>query len=102
MHNIKSNFDKVFRTIKSLNLPEYDDQGNIPKPGVSPLFTDLEVISLIIVAEYMSLDSENWLFKKINNDYFDDFPHLIDRTRFNRRKRNLFPFIETTIGFEIS
>lgn len=94
MHNIKSNFDKVFQTIKSLRLPDFDSQGNIPKPGISPLFTDLEVISLVIVAEYMSLDSENWLFKKINNDYSDDFPHLIDRSRFNRRKRNLFPFME--------
>jgi len=94
MHNIKSNFDKVFHTIKSLNITEFSNDGNIRRPGISPLFTDIEVISLIIVAEYMSLDSENWLFKKIKNDYKDDFPHLIDRTRFNRRKRQLFPFIE--------
>lgn len=94
MHNIKSNFDKVFHTVKSLNIPEFNIDGNIRRPGMSPLFTDIEVISLVIVAEYMSLDSENWLFKKIKNDYKDDFPHIIDRTRFNRRKGQLFPFIE--------
>ena len=81
------------QTIKSLNIPDFDDNGNIPKPGIDPLFTDLEVISLLIVAEYMSLDSENWLFNKIKRDYAEDFPHLIDRTRYNRRKRQLFPYV---------
>lgn len=94
MHNIKSNFDKVFHTIKSLNLPDFGDHGNVIRPGISPLFTDIEVISLALTAEYMSLDSENWLFKKIQTDYKEGFPHIIDRTRFNRRKRQLFPFIE--------
>lgn len=42
----------------------------------------------------MSLDSENWLFNKLNADYKHDFPHLIERTRFNRRKRQLFPVFE--------
>ena len=94
MHNIKSNFDKVLQTIKSLQLSDFNEFDNINRPGVSPLFTDIEVISLALVAEFMSLDSENWLFKKINNDYSDEFPHIIDRTRFNRRKRQLFPIIE--------
>ena len=94
MHNIKSNFDKVLQTIKSLNIPDFDRNGNIPKAGIDPLFTDLEVISLLLVAKYMSLDNENWLFNKIKNDYTQDFPHLIDRTRYYRRKRQLFPFIE--------
>ncbi|MEQ6119801.1 IS982 family transposase, partial [Reichenbachiella sp. MALMAid0571] len=94
MHDIKSNFDKVFQTIKSLNITDLDQHGNIPRPGVSPLFTDIEVVSLVLTAEYMSLDSENWLFKKINSDYKNDFPHLIDRTRYNRRKRQLFLLLE--------
>ena len=94
MHNIKSNFDKVFQTIKSLNLSCFDEYGNVPKPGRNPEFSDLEVISLILTAEYMSLDSENWLFNKIKHDYQDDFPYLIHRTRYNRRKRHLFPILE--------
>lgn len=94
MHDIKSNFDKIFQTIKSFDLIDFDESGNVTKPGRTPLFSDIEVLSLIITAEYMSLDSENWLFKKINADYKDDFPHLIDRSRYNRRKRPLFPFLE--------
>jgi len=94
MHNIKRNFDKIFQTIKSLDLDLFDQRGNIHKPGITPQFSDLEVISLSLTAEYMSLDSENWLFSKINSDYKDDFPNIIDRSRFNRRKRHLFFVLE--------
>lgn len=94
MHDIKTNFDKVFQTIKSLNLPIFDATGNLHKPGLRPQFSDLEVVTLTITSEYMSLDSENWLFNKIKSDYADTFPHLIDRSRFNRRKRGLFNILE--------
>lgn len=94
MHNIKSNFDKIHQTIKSLNLTVFDANGNVSKPGRVSQFSDLEVLSLVLTAEYMSLDSENWLFKKIKCDYKADFSHLIDRSRYNRRKRQLFPLLE--------
>jgi len=94
MHDIKSNFDKVFQTIKSLDISEFDENGNIQRSGRYPLFTDIEVLSLVLTAEYMSLDSENWLFKKIHSDYKEDFPHIIERSRYNRRKRQLFPLLE--------
>jgi len=94
MHDIKSNFDKIYQTIKSLNTGLFNLDNNIPKRGSTPQFSDLEVISLALTAEYMSLDSENWLFNKIEADYKADFPHLIERTRFNRRKRQLFPVFE--------
>ena len=94
MHNIKSNLDKIFQTIKSLKLNCFDENGNIPKLGISSLFTDLQVLSLALTAECMSLDSENWLFNKIKSNYGSDFPKLIDRTRYKRRKRPLFPVME--------
>jgi hypothetical protein len=94
MHNIKSNFDKIYQTIKSLDTGLFNSDGNLHKPGSSPQFSDLEVISLTLTAEYMSVDSENWLFNKLKADYSADFPHLIERSRFNRRKRQLFPIFE--------
>jgi len=94
MHNIKGNFDKICETIKSLDLDCFNDGWNLHKPGKPPQFTDLEVVSLALTAEYMSLDSENWLFRKLRADYSSDFPHLIDRSRYNRRKRQLFAVIE--------
>ena len=65
MHNIKSNFDKVLQTNKSLNFSDFKADDNILKPGISSLISDIEVMSLIIVAEYMSLDSENWFLRKL-------------------------------------
>ncbi|MFT7033119.1 MAG: hypothetical protein ACJA2S_001621 [Cyclobacteriaceae bacterium] len=94
MHNIKSNFDKIYQTIKSLNLDFFNEDGNIRRLGISPQFSGIEVLSLVLTAEYMSLDSENWLFNKIKSDYKEDFAHLIDRSRYNRRKRQLFPVLE--------
>jgi hypothetical protein len=94
MHDIKTNFDKVFHTIKSLDLSVFDSSGNLCKPGPRPEFSDLEVIALALTAEYMSCDSENWLFNKVRSDYSDSFPHIIDRSRFNRRKRALFDILD--------
>lgn len=42
----------------------------------------------------MSCDSENSLFNRLCSDYQQTFPNLIDRSRFNRRKRGLFLTID--------
>lgn len=68
--------------------------GNVPRPGPTPLFSDVEVIALALTAEYLSIDSENQLFKKIHADYAAAFPTLHSRPQFNRRKRALFPLME--------
>lgn len=94
MHNIKRNFDKIYQTIKALDLPDFDPDGNVVKVGRKPKLSDLEVISLNLTSEYMSIDSENLLFKKIKSCHFDDFPRLIDRTQFNRRKKSLFHYVD--------
>jgi hypothetical protein len=69
---------------------------NFKKVGRKPQFSDLEVIGLNIVAEYLSIDSENFLFKKINESFKSDFPNLVDRSQFNRRKKYLFNYIDKT------
>ena len=65
MHDIYSNFIKILETVKSLDLSLFDASGNVTRHGMKPQFSDIEVISLALTAEYMSLDSENWLFNKI-------------------------------------
>lgn len=94
MHNIKHNFDKILETIKSMSIKYFDENGNVKRPGPKPKFSDLEVISLNLTSEYMSIDSENFLYKKIKSCHRQDFPNLIDRTQFNRRKKDLFHFID--------
>jgi hypothetical protein len=94
MHNIKSNFDITFQTIKSLQLNDFRADGNVVRTGPKPKLSDLEIISLTLTSEYMSIDSENLLFKKLNSCHKQDFPYLIDRSLFNRRKKDLFHYID--------
>jgi hypothetical protein len=94
MHDLKTNFDKILEVLKSILQKEVDSLGNFPKVGKKPKFSDLEVISLNLTSEYLSIDSENLLFKKLDNQYREDFPNLIDRTQYNRRKKSLFQSIE--------
>lgn len=94
MHDLKTNFDKILEVLKSILQKEVDSLGNFPKVGKKPKFSDLEVISLNLASEYLSIDSENLLFKKLDNQYREDFPNLIDRTQYNRRKKSLFQSIE--------
>ncbi len=42
----------------------------------------------------MSIDSENLLFKKLNSYHDQDFPQLIARSQFNRRKKDLLHYID--------
>jgi len=58
---------------------------------IRPKLSDIELISLIILAEFKSLDSEHQLFREIKG--FEIEPK-IERSVYNRRKRKLFPFIE--------
>ncbi|GAA4316658.1 IS982 family transposase [Compostibacter hankyongensis] len=44
--------------------------------------------------ETLGIDSENLLWSKLKTDYADLFDNLIDRSRFNRRRRRLSPMIE--------
>ena len=98
MHDIKTNFDKILEVLKSILQNKVDHTGNFPKVGKKPKFSDLEVISLHLTSEYLSIDSENLLFKKLNREYMKEFPRLIDRTQYNRRKKSLFHQTEFVRG----
>jgi hypothetical protein len=67
-----------------------NDNGNIPRRGVVPKFSDLEVVALNLTAEALSIDSESLLFNKLKSDYEDDFPNLISRRQYNDRRKLLF------------
>ena len=55
---------------------------------------DLEVIALSCTMEALGIDSENLLWSKIKTDYPAWSQSLICRSRFNRRRRRLQPYIE--------
>ncbi len=59
MHNEYANFVKILEICKDFSKDLVNERGNLPRRGVVPRFSDLEVISLSLTAEYMSIDSEN-------------------------------------------
>ena len=87
MSNIVKNYFRVLEVISSLNCKlEYkSDVGRKQK------MSDLEVVALSLTAEFMSIDSENSLFKEIDKQ---QIPNLIERSQFNKRRRKLFLFLE--------
>lgn len=56
-----------------------------------PKLSDLELIALNITAEYISINSELQLFRCISGT---DLDAKIERSVYNKRRRNLFHFIE--------
>jgi hypothetical protein len=93
MHNIRTNFCKFYGICKELFKNETDNKKNFQFYPVRPKMNDLEVVSLACCMEALSIDSENLLWSKLKKDYASVFPNLIDRTRFNRRRKRLTPFI---------
>ena len=69
------NYDSVFKS----------------RAGRRSKMSDLEVVALSLTAEFMSIDSENSLFKQISSGLI---PNLIERSQFNKRRRKLFLFSE--------
>lgn len=93
MHNIRTNFSKFYGICKELFKKETCNKKNFQFYPMQPKMNDLEIISLACCMEALSIDSENLLWSKLKKDYVAGFPNLIDRSRFNRRRKRLAPFI---------
>ena len=86
MHNLFANFVKILEACKHLSQDLVNDKGNIPRRGVIPKFSDLEVIALSLTAENMGIDSECYLFAKLEEDR-GKMPNLISRRQYNDRRK---------------
>ena len=58
------------------------------------ILTDSEIITISIMAEIMSNDSEKAWLAYVRKNLRDLFPRMCDRSRFNRVRRGLFKAIE--------
>ena len=87
MTNIVKNYFRVLEVISSLNF-ELDFKSGI---GRKQKMSDLEVVALSLTAEFMSIDSENSLFKQLLPG---EISNLIERSQFNKRRKKLFLFSE--------
>jgi len=85
MHNFTANYEKILEV-----LYRFASENILPYQRRTPKLRDIEVISLCLTAEYMSIDSENHLFRMLPNF----LRQKIERSVYNRRKRKLFPYLE--------
>jgi len=85
MHNFKANYEIILKVLKQIS-----EETLLPYQRRKPLLSDIEVVSINLAAEYLGIDSECDLFRKLP-------PELslnIERSVYNRRRRRLFPYLE--------
>lgn len=86
MNNFTANYEKILEVLKS-NV----GKNNFHQQKRKPKLSDIELITMDITAQYMGIDSECQLFRVINGL---ELEKKIERSVYNKRKRNLAPFIE--------
>lgn len=62
MCSLYTRFVKILEICKQFSHNLVNEQGNIPRRGPIPKFSDLEVVALSLTAESESIDSGKWLF----------------------------------------
>jgi len=73
MHNLYANFVRILEVCNQYSQDLVNDKGNMPRCGVVPKFSDLEVIALSLTQETMGYDSECYLFGQLE-DYRSKLP----------------------------
>lgn len=96
MHNFVTKFREIIDICKHFAENRVNNKGNIPRRGVVPTFSDIEVIALSFTAEAFSIDSENYLFNRLKKECPDAIPNLISRRQFNNRRK-----LTSALGEEI-
>ena len=87
MHNFVAKFIEILEICKQFAENHVNEKGNVVRCGVVPKFSDIEVIALSITAEAFGIDSENYLFNRLKNEFPNAIPNLITRRQFNQRRK---------------
>ena len=91
MYNFCAKFRQIFDICKCHSKNLVNSPGNVPRVGVVPYFSDLEVIALSLTMEALEIDSENCLFRQLSK-FKDEMPNLISKKLYNdRRKMTMGP-----------
>ena len=81
-----ASYTLILKELKNL----YKNENFYFKP-IKPKLSDLELITIIILSEYLSIDSEYQLFRNLKGTLLEN---KIERTVYNKRKRKLFLYLE--------
>ena len=71
MHNLYAIFAKLLNICKQIAGNLVNESGNVPRRGVVPKLSDLEVVALNMASEAVGIDSESLVLSEIsdNNSY---------------------------------
>ncbi len=86
MHNFEASYKLILNHLKKIT-----NKVDFYFKPITPKVSDIELISLILLAEFKSIDSEHQLFRELKGTLFES---KIERTVYNRRKRKLLPYME--------
>ncbi|GGE38237.1 transposase [Psychroflexus planctonicus] len=86
MSNFMASYKLILRELRKIS-----DKDDFYFKPIVPKLSDIELISLIILAEFKSIDSEYQLFRELKNT---ELENKIERSVYNRRKRKLFSYME--------
>jgi len=64
------------------------------KRGQKPIFSDSEVITLLLMMDFLSQPGETQFLKFMRANYLALFPDLLEQSQFNRRARSLRLLVE--------
>jgi len=64
------------------------------KRGQKPVFSDSEVLTLLLAMDFFPFPGENQFLGFIRANYLELFPKLLDQSQFNRRARDLYLLVE--------
>ena len=86
MHNLYAIFEKFLNICKQVAGNLVNESGNVPRRGVVPRFSDLEIVALNMTSEAAGIDSELLLFAKLQ-EYRSEILNLISRRQYNDRRK---------------
>ena len=87
MRNFIAKFGKILEICKKFAENQVNERGNVTRCGVVPTFSALEMVALSITAEAFSIDSENYLFNRLNSECPGAIPNMIIRRQYNQRRK---------------
>lgn len=86
MHNLYAILAKLVNRCKPVARNLVNESGNVPRRGVVPRFSDLEIVALNMTSEAVGINSESLLFVKLQ-EYKIEIPNLKSRRRYNDRRK---------------
>ncbi len=85
MNNFTRNYEIILETLQQI-----EGKMNFRNQKRQPKLSDIELIAIDLTSEFLGIDSERDLFRKLPVDLFSK----VERSVYNRRKRGLFYYRE--------